>query len=207
VSDNQGVLGPERRGRVERQTRETHVVVEVDVDGTGVADVKTGVGFLDHLLDAIARHGLFDVTVRAEGDLHVDSHHTAEDVAISLGRAFDRALGDRRGIVRIAHAYAPLDEALALAVIDISGRGYAEVETGIVEPRLGDLDADLVRHMLASFAVESRLTLHARVLSGQNGHHRAEAIVKAFARALDAATKRDPRLGDTVPSTKGTLAS
>jgi imidazoleglycerol-phosphate dehydratase len=198
-------LEQNRRGRVERKTRETSVSVEVAIDGSGQADIRTGIGFLDHLLDAIARHGVFDLTIRAEGDTHIDSHHTAEDVAITLGRAFDQALGDRRGIVRIAHAYAPLDEALALAVIDVSGRGHAEVEAPIAEPRLGELDSDLVRHMLASFAVEARLTLHAKVLAGQNGHHRAEALVKAFARALDAATRVDPRLGDTVPSTKGVL--
>ncbi len=194
-----------RRAHLERQTRETRVAVDVDVDGTGVAEISTGVGFLDHLWDAVARHGLFDITVRAEGDLPVDSHHTAEDVAIALGRAFDQALGDRRGVVRIAHAYAPLDEALALAVIDVSGRGHGEVEAPIVEPMLGTLDSDMVRHMLVSFAVEARLTIHARVLAGQNGHHRAEALYKAFARALDAATRHDPRLGDSIPSTKGTL--
>src|SRR5258708_5789049 len=194
-----------RRAGLERNTRETRITVDVDVDGTGRANVRTGVGFLNHLVDAVARHGLFDIDVVAEGDLDVDSHHTAEDVAICLGRAFDRALGDRRGITRIAHAYAPLDEALALAVVDVSGRGFAEVEAGIVEPKLGDLDSDLVRHMLASFAVEARLTLHARVIAGQNGHHRAEALFKAFARALDAATRLDPRLEGVIPSTKGTL--
>ncbi len=194
-----------RRARLERETRETRIAVEVNLDGTGQARVRTGIGFLNHLVDAVARHGLFDIDVVAEGDLDVDSHHTAEDVAICLGRAFDRALGDRAGITRIAHAYAPLDESLALAVVDISGRGFAEVDTGIVEPRLGDLDSDMVRHMLASFAVEARMTLHARVVTGQNGHHRAEAIFKAFARALDAATRLDPRLEGVVPSTKGTL--
>jgi imidazoleglycerol-phosphate dehydratase len=195
-----------RIARVERETRETRIAVEVNVDGSGRAKVRTGVGFLNHLIEAIARHGLFDLDVVAEGDLDVDSHHTAEDVAICLGRAFDRALGDRSGITRIAHAYAPLDEALALAVVDISGRGFAEVESGIFEPRLGELDSDMVRHMLASFAVEARLTLHARVIAGQNGHHRAEALVKAFARALDSATRLDPRLEGVVPSTKGSLA-
>ncbi len=194
-----------RRAHLERQTRETRIAVDVDVDGTGIAEISTGIGFLDHLWDAVARHGLFDLRIKAEGDLHVDSHHTAEDVAILLGRAFDQALGDRRGIVRIAHAYAPLDEALALAVVDVSGRGHGEVDAPITEPMLGSLDSDLVRHMLVSFAVEARLTLHARVLAGQNGHHRAEALYKAFARALDAATRRDERLGNSVPSTKGTL--
>ena len=194
-----------RRAQLERRTRETSIVVAVNIDGTGQADVQTGIGFLDHMLDAIARHGMFDLTVRAEGDLSVDSHHTAEDVAILMGRAFDQALGDRRGITRIAHAYAPLDEALALAVIDISGRGHAEIDAPIREPMLGTLDADMVRHFFVSFAVEAKLTLHGQVLSGDNGHHRAEALFKAFARALDAATRIDLRLGDAVPSTKGTL--
>jgi imidazoleglycerol-phosphate dehydratase len=195
-----------RRAQLERRTRETNIVVAVNVDGTGHAEIRTGIGFLDHLLDAVARHGLFDLTVQAEGDLQVDSHHTAEDVAILLGRAFDQALGDRRGISRIAHAYAPLDEALARAVIDISGRGYAEIDAPISEPMLGTLDSDMVRHFLASFAVEAKLTLHAQVLAGRNGHHRAEALFKAFARALDAATKIDRRLDGAVPSTKGTLS-
>ncbi|MGH2460573.1 MAG: imidazoleglycerol-phosphate dehydratase HisB [Chloroflexota bacterium] len=194
-----------RRAHLERATRETRIAVDLDVDGSGAASIHTGIGFLDHLWDAVARHGLFDITVKAEGDLGVDSHHTAEDVAILLGRALDQALADRRGIVRIAHAYAPLDEALALAVIDVSGRGHGEIDAPIAEPMLGALDSDLVRHMLVSFAVEARLTLHARVLAGQNGHHRAEALYKAFARALDGATRLDPRLGDVVPSTKGTL--
>ncbi len=194
-----------RRAHLERVTRETRIAVDVDVDGSGAATIHTGVGFLDHLWDAVARHGMFDLNVTADGDLHIDSHHTAEDVAILLGRAFDQALGDRRGIVRIAHAYAPLDEALALAVVDVSGRGHGEIDAPIAEPMLGTLDSDLVRHMLVSFAVEARLTLHARILAGQNGHHRAEALYKAFARALDAATRLDARLGDAVPSTKGTL--
>jgi imidazoleglycerol-phosphate dehydratase len=194
-----------RRARLERETRETRISVEVAVDGTGQADIVTGIGFVDHLWGAFARHGVFDLVIRAEGDLPIDSHHTAEDVAILLGRAFDQALGDRRGIVRIAHAYAPLDEALALAVVDISGRGHAEVEAGRVDPRLGDLDSDMVQHMLESFAVEARITLHASIVTGRNAHHRAEALFKAFARALDGATRLDPRLGDAIPSTKGTL--
>lgn len=195
-----------RRARLERQTRETAISVEIDVDGTGVAEIRTGIGFLDHLWGTVARHGLFDLTIKADGDLQVDSHHTAEDVAILLGRAFDQALADRRGIVRIAHAYAPLDEALALAVVDVSGRGYAEVDAPIAAPLLGTLESDMVRHSLVSFAIEARLTLHARLLAGQNSHHRAEALFKAFARALDGATRLDPRLASNVPSTKGTLS-
>lgn len=205
MTPNDRPVGPERRAHLDRQTRETRITVDVTIDGSGLADVKTGIGFVDHLWDAVARHGVFDLVVRAEGDLPIDSHHTAEDVAILLGRAFDRALGDRRGIVRIAHAYAPLDEALALAVVDISGRGHAEVEAGLADPRLGELDSDMVQHMLESFAIEARITLHASVVKGRNAHHRAEALFKAFARALDAASRVDPRLGDTIPSTKGTL--
>ncbi|MBI2938832.1 MAG: imidazoleglycerol-phosphate dehydratase HisB [Chloroflexi bacterium] len=195
-----------RRASIDRKTRETEVVVDVTVDGTGRAEIGTGVGFLDHLLEALARHGLFDLVVRARGDIHVDSHHTAEDVAIVLGRAFDRALGERRGIVRIAHAYAPLDEALALVVVDVGGRGYPVVEAEIREPRLGDLDAGMVRHFIESFAIEGRMNVHARLLAGHSGHHQAEALFKALARALDAATRLDSRLGDTVPSTKGTVS-
>lgn len=195
----------DRRASIERATRESRVAVELNVDGTGQSQVSTGIGFLDHMLDALARHGLFDLVVKAEGDLHVDSHHTAEDVAITLGRAFDRALGERRGIVRIAHAYAPLDEALARVVVDVGGRGYAVVEAEFDGPRIGDLDSDLVRHFLESLAVEGRLNVHAQVLAGRNDHHRAEALFKALARALDAATTVDERLGGQVPSTKGVI--
>ena len=195
----------ERSATVERVTRETKIRVDLDLDGTGQAQVRTGIGFLDHLVGALARHGVFDLSVQAEGDLVVDSHHTAEDVAIALGRAFDRALGERRGIVRIAHAYAPLDEALALVVVDLSGRGYAVVDAAFAEPKLGDLDSDMVRHFLESLAIEGRMNVHASVVAGQNAHHKAEALFKALARALDAASRIDPRLGGAVPSTKGTL--
>ena len=194
-----------RRAVLERNTRETQIAVEVNVDGTGRADVHTGIGFFDHMLDAVARHGLFDLTVRVEGDLHVDSHHVVEDTGIALGRAFDRALGERRGIVRMGHAYAPLDEALALVVIDVSGRGYAVVNAELADTRIGTMDADMVRHFFESFAIEARMNVHAQLLAGRNAHHQAEALFKAFARALDAATRIDPRLGDAVPSTKGTL--
>jgi len=195
----------ERRATIERATRESRIYIELNVDGTGQSDVSTGVGFLDHMLDALARHGLFDLKVKAEGDLHVDSHHTAEDVAIALGRAFDRALGERRGIVRIAHAYAPLDEALARAVVDVGGRGYAVVGAIFSSPRIGDLDSDLIRHFVESLAIEGRMNVHAEVLAGRNDNHRAEALVKALARALDAATRADDRLGGQVPSTKGVI--
>lgn len=195
----------ERRASIERATRESRIAVAFAVDGTGQSQVSTGVGFLDHMLDAIARHGLFDLTVKAEGDLHVDSHHTAEDVGIALGRAIDRALGERRGIVRIAHAYAPLDEALARVVVDVGGRGYAVVEAEFAGSRIGDLDSDLVRHFVESLAIEGRMNVHAQVLAGRNDHHKAEALFKALARALDGATRIDERLGGQVPSTKGVI--
>lgn len=195
----------ERRAAIERATRETRIAIELNVDGRGESRISTGLGFLDHMLDALARHGLFDLTVRAEGDLQVDSHHTAEDVAIALGRAFDRALGERRGIARIAHAYAPLDEALARVVVDVGGRGYAVVDAEFSGSRIGDLDADMLRHFLESLAIEGRLSIHAQVLDGRNDHHRAEALFKALARALDAATRVDERLAGQVPSTKGVI--
>jgi len=196
----------ERRAVVERQTGETSVRVELNLDGRGVAEVATGIGFLDHMLHALARHGLFDLVVQATGDLRVDEHHTAEDVAIVLGRALDGALGDRAGIRRMAHAFVPLDEALALVAVDIGGRGYAVVDAALAGPRLGTLDADLVRHFFETLAREGRINVHARVMAGENDHHKAEALFKALARALDQATQLDERLGGTVPSTKGTLA-
>jgi imidazoleglycerol-phosphate dehydratase len=199
-------LGIENRTAIiDRATRESRIHVELGIDGSGQSDIKTGVGFLDHMLDALARHGLFDLTIKATGDVEIDSHHTAEDTAIALGRAFTQALGERRGIVRIAHAYAPLDEALARVVVDAGGRGYAVVDADFRHGRIGDLDSDLVRHFVEAFAIESRMTIHATILAGQNDHHRAEALIKALARALDAATRIDPRLGDAVPSTKGVI--
>lgn len=198
-------VGGGRRARLERATRESRITVELDLDGTGQSRVRTGIGFLDHMLTALARHGLFDLTIEAEGDLEVDSHHTTEDLAISLGRAFDRALGERRGIVRIAHAYAPLDEALALVVVDVGGRGYPVVKAGFSGARIGDLDSDLIVHFIESLAIEGRMNIHAEVMAGRNDHHRAEALFKALARALDAATRVDARLGGQVPSTKGVI--
>jgi imidazoleglycerol-phosphate dehydratase len=190
---------------IERRTGETDVSVTLNVDGRGRADVKTGVGFLDHMLALFAHHGLFDLTVAATGDLHVDSHHTVEDVAICLGQAFDRALGDRRGIVRTSHSYVPMDETLALVVVDLSGRPYAVIDVTWVNSMLGSMDADLIRHFLETLATHGRFNLHARVLYGSNDHHKAEALFKALARSLDAATQIDPRR-EGVPSTKGQLA-
>lgn len=194
-----------RRARIERATRETRVDVEIALDGSGRAELATGLPFFDHMLDAFARHGLFDLNVRAEGDLAVEAHHTIEDVAIALGRAVNEALGERRGIVRTAHSYVPLDEALARVVVDCGGRGYAVVDVPLAGQTVGGVDADMFRHFLASFALEARVNLHAALPAGVNAHHQIEALFKALGRALDGATRIDPRLGDQVPSTKGAL--
>lgn len=196
-----------RQASLTRQTRETTIELQFEIDGTGQADVATGVPFLDHMLDAWARHGLFDLTVRAQGDVHVEEHHTVEDTAIVLGRALDQALGDRRGIIRTAHSYVPMDEALGFVAVDLSGRGYAVVDADFTGRRIGQLDADLVRHFLETIAIEGRFNLHARLLAGTNDHHRAEALFKALGRALDAATRIDERVRHQVPSTKGTISA
>jgi len=193
-----------RQGSVHRRTRETDVAVTLHLDGTGRYEADTGLGFLDHMLAQLAAHGLFDLTARARGDLEVDEHHTVEDVAIGLGQALDTALGDRQGIVRMGHAYAPLDEALAHAVVDLSGRPYAVVEVEFATPRVGKVGTDLIVHFLETLATHARMSLHARVLYGRNDHHKAEALFKALGRALDAAAQPDPRRRG-VPSTKGVL--
>ena len=194
-----------RAATVVRETKETRVEVTIDLDGSGRASAKTGIGMLDHLVEQIGKHGLFDLTVTATGDLHVDEHHTVEDVGIALGQAIDKALGERRGIVRMADALVPLDEALASVAIDISGRPYCEVDVTWTLDRIGELPASLVEHLLGSIATEAKMTLHARVLKGENDHHRAEAMCKALGRALAAATRIEPRLQGGVPSTKGTI--
>ncbi|HSR32208.1 MAG TPA: histidinol-phosphate transaminase [Anaerolineae bacterium] len=193
-----------RRAQVHRRTGETTVAVSLDLDGTGRYQVDTGLGFLDHMLAQIAAHGLFDLTVQARGDLEVDEHHTVEDVAIGLGQALDRALGERRGLVRMGHAYAPLDEALARVVVDLSGRPYAVIEAEFATPALGAVGTDLIIHFLETLAFQARMSLHAQVLHGRNDHHKAEALFKALGRALDAATRQDPRR-QSIPSTKGVL--
>lgn len=193
-----------RTASLARKTAETDVAVEVDLDGSGKSTISTGIGMLDHLLDQLARHGIFDITIKATGDLSVDYHHTVEDTAIVVGRAFDQALGDRAGIVRMGHAIVPLDETLALVALDLSGRGYAVIDEGFNGP-IGQLPAELVGHFLETFAREGRLNLHVQLLRGVNGHHQAEAVFKALARALDMACREDPRRGGSVPSTKGTL--
>ncbi len=195
-----------RQGAERRQTRETEIAVTLDLDGSGQASVKTGIGMLDHMLEALARHSRFDLTLEAKGDLHTDQHHTVEDVALTLGRALSQALGERRGIVRMGHAVVPMDEALALVAVDLGGRGYAAVDAAFAGQQVGELQTDLVGHFFESLAQEARMNLHARLLAGTNDHHKLEALFKALARALDQATRVDPRLGGEVPSTKGTLA-
>jgi imidazoleglycerol-phosphate dehydratase len=195
-----------RTGSYARQTAETSVNVLLTLDGTGHHRIATGVLFLDHMLTHIARHGCFDVTIEASGDVTMDAHHTVEDVGIGLGRALLAALGEARGITRMAHAEAPMDEALVVVSVDLSGRPYAVVDFGRrVAGRLGDMDADLARHFMESLALEGRFNLHLRTLRGQNAHHIVEAGFKALARALDVATRLDERLVNVIPSTKGTL--
>ena len=195
----------ERRATIHRQTSETDVSVTVDLDGQGRHAVSTGIGFLDHMLVAMAVHGLFDITVKTAGDLHIDPHHTIEDTAIVLGRALDAALGERAGIARAGHAYMPMDEALAFVALDLSGRPYTVFKAEWHTPAIGQFPTDLVEHFFESFAVHARLTLHARLEYGRNDHHGAEALFKALARALRMAVERDPRRTD-VASTKGSLS-
>jgi imidazoleglycerol-phosphate dehydratase len=193
-----------REATLTRQTAETAVSLTLNLDGQGHAEVQTGVGFFDHMLTHVAHHGLFDLTVRTEGDLHVDPHHTIEDVAIVLGRAIDQALGERVGIARMGCACVPMDEALARVVIDLSGRPYAVVEAEFSAPSIGQMPTSLVAHVLESLAVHARMNLHAHVLYGRDDHHKAEALFKALGRALRQAVAPDPRRTG-VASTKGTL--
>lgn len=192
-----------RRARVERRTAETAVLVDLLLDGKGRTEVRTGVGFLDHLLTALARHARFDLTLRCDGDLHVDDHHTAEDAALALGAAVNQALGERRGIARFGWALVPLDEALARVAVDLSGRPFTDVRIGLTRDAIGGLSAENVPHVLRSFATAARLTLHVDVLKGENDHHRAEAAFKATALALRQAVSASGF--DDVPSTKETL--
>lgn len=193
-----------RTATLERQTKETHVRVNLNLDGTGMADIATGVPMLDHLLAHVAMHGLLDVEIRASGDLQIDAHHTVEDVAIVLGDALDRALGDKRGIVRMGHAYVPMDDALAFVAIDLSGRAYAVIDASFATPMLGALPTSLVAHFLETLATHARMNLHARVLYGRDDHHKAEALFKALGRALAQAVAYDARRVG-VASTKGML--
>jgi imidazoleglycerol-phosphate dehydratase len=194
-----------RTASINRKTNETDITVELNLDGSGQHDIDTGIGFLDHMLTHIAVHGLFDLTVKATGDLNIDVHHTVEDVALVLGSAFDQALGDRNGIVRVASFYAPMDETLTFVAIDLSGRPYAVIDTEWGQAPVGQIPTSLFPHFFESFAVNARCNLHARVLYGRDDHHKAEALFKALARALDAATQLDSRRAGNVPSTKGRL--
>ena len=194
-----------RTAEISRQTNETQITIKLDLDGTGKHEISTGVGFLDHMLTHLAVHGLFDLFIQAKGDLHIDTHHTVEDVALTLGQAFDQALGDRKGIVRMGDCFVPMDEALAHVAIDLSGRPYAVIQGAWHTPYIGSIPTTLFPHFFESFAVTSRCNLHARVLYGRDDHHQAEALFKAWARALDGATQIDPRRAGNIPSTKGTL--
>lgn len=194
-----------RIASIDRATGETTVNLSLNLDGSGLAAVDTGIGFLDHVLALWAKHGLFDLSVTTRGDMHVDEHHTAEDTCICLGRVLDMALGERRGIVRTAHSFVPMDEALALVAVDLGGRPYCVVHAEFATPRVGQLSTDLVGHLLESIATHGRLNLHAHVLYGRNDHHKIEALFKALGRALCIATRIEPRLGGAIPSTKGIL--
>lgn len=194
-----------RAAEINRKTNETDIYLKLNLDGTGEADIETGIGFLDHMLHHVAVHGLFDLTVRASGDLEIDYHHTVEDCALVLGMAFAQALGDGAGICRMGSAYVPMDEALAFVAVDLSGRPYSVIQSEWHTPSVGGIPTSLFPHMLESLAVMARCNLHARVLYGRDDHHQAEALFKALGRALDAATQLDPRRGGIVPSTKGMI--
>jgi imidazoleglycerol-phosphate dehydratase len=203
MKGNHGVIM--RSAEVSRQTSETQIAIKLNLDGAGKHEISTGVGFLDHMLAHLAVHGLFDVTVQAKGDLHIDVHHTVEDVALALGQAFDQALGDRQGIIRMGDCFVPMDETLAHVAVDLSGRPYAVIQAEWHSPYVGNIPTTLFPHFFESFAVTARCNVHARVLYGRDDHHQAEALFKAWARALDFATQVDPRRTGNIPSTKGTL--
>ena len=194
-----------RTAEVQRVTAETRIRVRVDLDGTGQARLDTGIGFFEHMLDQIARHGLIDLEIECRGDLHIDGHHTVEDVGITLGQALARAVGDKRGIRRYGHAYVPLDEALSRVVVDFSGRPGLHMDVRFTAGMIGQFDTQLVTEFFQGFVNHAGVTLHIDNLKGVNAHHQCETIFKAFARALRAALERDARLGDAVPSTKGSL--
>jgi imidazoleglycerol-phosphate dehydratase len=194
-----------RTATVTRKTAETSISVTLNMDGTGKAKLATGVPFLDHMLDQVARHGMVDLEVSAKGDLHIDAHHTVEDVGITLGQALAKAVGDKKGIRRFGHAYVPLDEALSRVVIDFSGRPGLEFHVPFTRALIGEFDVDLVHEFFQGFVNHAQVTLHIDNLRGANAHHQAETAFKAFARALRMAVEPDPRAGAAVPSTKGTL--
>ena len=195
----------DRKATIKRDTLETQIQVSINLDGTGDYNVDTGVPFLDHMLDQVARHGMVDLNIKAKGDLHIDAHHTVEDVGITLGQAFAEAVGDKKGIRRYGHAYVPLDEALSRVVIDFSGRPGMEYGVEFTRARVGDFDMDLLSEFFQGFINHAQVTLHIDNIRGKNAHHIAETVFKAFGRAVRMAIEMDSRLGDTLPSTKGSL--
>ena len=202
---NAPLESPVRSAHVERRTAETDISVEISIDGTGRTELASGIAFLDHMLDQVGRHAMFDLAIAAKGDLHIDAHHTVEDIGITLGQALKRALGDKKGIRRYGHAYVPLDEALSRVVLDLSGRPGLEFRVPFTRALIGTFDVDLIHEFFQGFVNHALVTLHIDNLSGTNAHHQAETIFKAFARALRMACERDPRSAGDVPSTKGTL--
>ncbi|HQR50934.1 MAG TPA: imidazoleglycerol-phosphate dehydratase HisB [Methylophilaceae bacterium] len=194
-----------RTAQITRNTLETKITASINLDGSGKAELASGIGFLDHMLDQIARHGLLDIGVAAKGDLHIDAHHTVEDIGITLGQAFAKAIGDKKGIRRYGHAYVPLDEALSRVALDISGRPGLEFGVEFSRARIGDFDVDLIHEFFQGFVNHALVTLHIDNLRGDNAHHQAETIFKAFGRALRVAVEADPRMAGTMPSTKGSL--
>lgn len=194
-----------RTGTISRKTSETSIDVELNLDGTGIYTVSTGIGFLDHMLEQLSRHSLIDLTVKAVGDLHIDQHHTTEDTGLAIGEALAQALGDKKGITRYGTAYAPMDETLTRCSLDISGRPWLVFKAEFGTPRLGEWDTELIEHWFHSFAQTAGITLHIENLYGQNNHHIVESCFKALARALRQAVEIDPRKADSIPSTKGTL--
>lgn len=194
-----------RKAEVSRNTLETQIVASINLDGTGASQLASGLGFLDHMIDQIARHGMMDITIEAKGDLHIDAHHTVEDVGITLGQAFAKAVGDKKGVRRYGHSYVPLDEALSRVTLDLSGRPGLEFGVEFKRARIGDFDVDLIHEFFQGFVNHALVTLHIDNLRGNNAHHQAETIFKAFGRALRMAAELDPRMAGIMPSTKGTL--
>ena len=194
-----------RTATVERNTLETQIAVAINLDGEGTSSLETGIGFLDHMLDQVARHGMIDIDIKAKGDLHIDAHHTVEDIGITLGQAFSKAIGDKKGLVRYGHAYVPLDEALSRVVIDFSGRPGMEYNVKFERASIGDFDVDLFHEFFQGFINHANVTLHIDNLRGDNAHHIAETVFKAFGRAVRMAIAADPRMQGVMPSTKGSL--
>ncbi len=197
--------GANRTANVSRETKETKISVSVNLDGAGKADIKTGIGFFDHMLDQLAKHSLIDITIRAEGDLHIDAHHTVEDTGITLGQALKEAIGDKKGIRRYGHAYVPMDEALSRVALDFSGRAHLVFDVNFTNERLGEMDTELFQEFFQGLVGASGLTLHAQNLHGTNNHHMIEATFKACAKSLRMAVEIDSRAADQLPSTKGAL--